>query len=166
MNRISNETIFVTTEHTATSGIVGINRKGRVLSVAVDEANLVPYINTTLRDPDLALKIAVRNNLAGCDDVFTSKFNQLYSQGMYAEAAKVAAQAPQNILRNEATIARLQQAPVAAGQQSALLHYFSILLESRTGKLNALEAIELCKPVIQQGRQELLEKWLKDDKVG
>lgn len=30
MNRISNETIFVTAEHEASSGIVGVNKKGQV----------------------------------------------------------------------------------------------------------------------------------------
>lgn len=30
MNRISGETIFVTCEHEATSGIIGVNRKGQV----------------------------------------------------------------------------------------------------------------------------------------
>ncbi len=48
MNRISGETIFVTTEHEATSGILCINRKGQVLGVSVDEQTLVPYTLTTL----------------------------------------------------------------------------------------------------------------------
>lgn len=30
MNRISSDTIFVTTEYTATEGIMGVNRKGQV----------------------------------------------------------------------------------------------------------------------------------------
>jgi clathrin heavy chain len=165
MNRVSSETIFVTTPHTATSGIMGINRKGQLLSVTVDADTLIPYINASLRNPDLALRIAVRNNLRGCDEIFVSKFNALYSAGQFTEAAKVAAGAPQSVLRNQATLQRLQQAAVPAGQQSALLQYFSILLEDPSGKLNALEAVELCRPVIQQGRHELLEKWLKDDKL-
>ena len=165
MNRVSSETIFVTTPHTATSGIMGINRKGQLLSVTVDETTIIPYINASLRNPELALRMAVRNNLRGCDEIFVSKFNQLYQAGNFTEAAKVAAGAPQSVLRNQETLQRLQQAPVPAGQQSALLQYFSILLEDPSGKLNALEAIELCRPVIQQGRHELLEKWLKDDKL-
>lgn len=32
MNRISSDTIFVTTEHVATGGILGINRKGQVFN--------------------------------------------------------------------------------------------------------------------------------------
>eukprot|EP00041_Stephanoeca_diplocostata_P026406 m.712062 g.712062 ORF g.712062 m.712062 type:complete len:1677 (+) comp22957_c0_seq1:116-5146(+) len=163
MNRVSADTIFVTTQQQSNSGILGINRKGQVLSITVHEQNLVPYINTKLRNPELALRIAVRNDLSGCDDLFVSKFNNFFAQGNYAEAARTAAGAPQSVLRNEQTIQRLQQAPVQQGQQSPLLQYFSILLE--TSKLNKLEAIELCKPVIQQGRSELLEKWLKEDKL-
>ena len=34
-----------------------------------------------------------------------------------------------------------------------------------TGKLNKYESIELCKPVIQQGKKQLLEKWLKEEKL-
>ncbi len=32
-------------------------------------------------------------------------------------------------------------------------------------QLNRFEAVELCRPVLQQGRMELLEKWLKEDKL-
>lgn len=161
MNRVSTETIFVSTKQESNSGIIGINRKGQVLSISVNEQNLVPYINTKLRNPDLALRVAVRCDLPGCEDLFISKFNNAFQTGNYAEAAKVAAST--SALRTQETIQRLQQAPVAAGQQSALLQYFSILLEKT--KLNKLEAIELCKPVIQQGRQQLIEKWLKEDKL-
>lgn len=59
MNRISAETIFVTAPHDASSGIVGVNRKGQVLSVSVDEANIVPYITQTLQNGQLALRMAV-----------------------------------------------------------------------------------------------------------
>ena len=44
MNRISADTIFVTAQHEPTSGIIGVNRKGQVLSVSMDEENVVPYI--------------------------------------------------------------------------------------------------------------------------
>ena len=46
---------------------------------------------------------------------------------------------------------------------SPILQYFGILLEK--GELNAFESLELVKPVLQQGRKQLLEKWLKEDKV-
>ena len=47
---------------------------------------------------------------------------------------------------------------------SPILQYFGILLEK--GELNHLESVELARPVLQQGRKQLLEKWLKENKVG
>lgn len=33
------------------------------------------------------------------------------------------------------------------------------------GQLNKYESLELCRPVLAQGRKPLLEKWLKEDKL-
>lgn len=56
-----------------------------------------------------------------------------------------------------------QQVPTQAGQNSPLLQYFGILLDQ--GQLNRYESLELCKPVLLQGRKQLLEKWLKEEKL-
>lgn len=61
----------------------------QVLSVSVEEDNIISYINTNLQNPDLALRMAVRNNLAGAEDLFVRKFNLLFQSGNYVEAAKV-----------------------------------------------------------------------------
>ena len=53
--------------------------------------------------------LAVRNNLGGADQLFVSKFNDLFARGSYSEAAKVAANAPKGILRTPQTIAKFQQ---------------------------------------------------------
>lgn len=163
MNRISSDTIFVTAPHEASAGIIGVNRKGQVLSVSVDEENIIQYINNVLQNGDLALRMAVRNNLSGAEELFVRKFNTLFANGQYAEAAKVAANAPKGILRTPQTIGRFQQVPTQTGQTSPLLQYFGILLDQ--GQLNKYESLELCRPVLQQGRKQLLEKWLKDDKL-
>ncbi|KYN16067.1 Clathrin heavy chain [Trachymyrmex cornetzi] len=89
MNRISEETIFVTAPYEASGAIIGVNRKGQILSVSVDEENIIPYINEVLQNP--------------------------------------------------------------------LLQYFGIFLDQ--GQLNKYE------PVLVQGRKQLLEKWLKEDKL-
>lgn len=94
MNRISGETIFVTADHKATSGIVGVNRKGQVLSVGVAEQNIIPYILNTLSNTALAVKLASRANLPGADDLYLQQFRQLFTSGNYSEAAKVAANSP------------------------------------------------------------------------
>ena len=89
MNRISAETIFVTAPHEPSNGIIGVNRKGQVLSVSVDEENIINYITNTLANPEMALKFAVRNNLGGADDLFVRQFNNFFAGGQYSEAAKV-----------------------------------------------------------------------------
>lgn len=94
MNRISGETIFVTAEHEATNGIIGVNKKGQVLSVAVDEQTVIPYILTTLNNTELAFKLASRANLPGADDLYIKQYQQLFASGQYSEAAKIAANSP------------------------------------------------------------------------
>ena len=94
MNRISGETIFVTTEHETTNGILCINRKGQVLGVSVDEQTLVPYILTTLNNTELAFKLASRGNLPGADDLYIKQYQSLFQSGQYNEAAKIAANSP------------------------------------------------------------------------
>ncbi len=94
MNRISGETIFVTAEHEATNGIIGVNKKGQVLSVNVDEQTIIPYILTTLNNAELAFKLASRGNLPGADDLYIKQYQQLFQSGQYGEAAKIAANSP------------------------------------------------------------------------
>ena len=103
MNRISSDTIFVTALHEPSGGIIGVNRKGQVLSVSVDEDNLVPYVSNSLNNPELALRLAQRCNLSGADDLFVKQFNNLFTQARYAEAAKVAATAPKVITFQSST---------------------------------------------------------------
>lgn len=66
----------------------------QVLSVSVEEDNIVQYIANTLQNPDLAIKLASRSNLPGAEDLFVKKFNMLFQSGQYSEAAKAAASAP------------------------------------------------------------------------
>ncbi|OJT09644.1 Clathrin heavy chain [Trametes pubescens] len=163
MNRISGETIFVTAEHEASNGIIGVNKKGQVLSVSVDEQTVVPYILTTLNNTELAFKLASRANLPGADDLYIKQYQQLFQSGQYGEAAKIAANSPRGILRTAQVIESFKQAPSPPGGLSPILQYFGILLEK--GELNQHESLELARPVLQQGRKQLLEKWLKENKL-
>ena len=63
MKRISDDTIFVTAPYEPTSGIIGVNSKGMVISVSLDEGTVVGYIMGTLNQEELALKLATRANL-------------------------------------------------------------------------------------------------------
>jgi clathrin heavy chain len=94
MNRISGETIFVTAEHELSHGIIGVNKKGQVLSVNIDEQTIIPYILNVLNNTELAVKLASRANLPGADDLYVKQFQQLFTTGQFAEAAKIAANSP------------------------------------------------------------------------
>ncbi len=161
-NRISGDTIFVTAGLNNT-GMIGVNRKGQVLSVAIDESTIIPFITSTLNNLELAFRLATRNNLPGAEGLVVDRFNQCMNMGNFGEAAKIAATSPNAILRTPATIERFKTCAVAPGQVSPILQYFGILLEK--GELNKFESIELARPVLQQGRKNLLEKWLKEDKL-
>jgi len=162
-NKVTNDTVFVTCPQDATGAVFGITvRKGSVFRLQLNGQTLVPYILNTLRNTQLALQIAGRLNLPGAENLFAAEFERLMSQGNAQEAARVVAQSG-NALRTPATIARFQQLPPQPNQVPPVLMYFSTLLES--GRLNEQESIEVAKPVLQQQRLPLMEKWLKDDKL-
>lgn len=191
MNRISGETIFATAEHEASGGILGVNRQGQVLSVGIDEGTVIPYILRAffpprlhlvscwtckltplslsdghaehLNNTELAIKLASRANLPGADDLYVQQYHALFSSGDFSGAAKIAANSPRGILRTPQTIEQFKSVPVQAGQMSPILQYFGILLEK--GELNKIETLELARPVLAQGRKQLLEKWLKENKL-
>ena len=162
--RISTDTVFTACQQTSTGGILGTTiRKGQVLQVQVNEETLVPYIMNTLRDNQLAISLAARMDLPGAEQLYMAEFERLMGAQDVAGAAKIAAKAPKGILRTPAVIARFQQIPSQPGQPQPVFQYFSTLLEK--GKLNATESIELARPVLQQGRANLLTKWLQEDKL-
>ena len=55
-------------------------------------------------------------------------------------------------------IESFKTAPASPGGLSTILQYFTILPELEKGELNHLEFVELDRPVLQQGRKQLLEK--------
>jgi Clathrin, heavy-chain linker len=89
-NCISGDTIFITAEHEATNSIIGVNKKGRLLGVNVDEQTIIPYILSILKNAELAFKLASRTNLPGADELY----QQLFQSSQYGEAAKLAADSP------------------------------------------------------------------------
>lgn len=161
VNRITAESVFTATHYNSRNGIACINKKGQVLAVEINRNQIVPYILNKLSNTSLALTIASRGGLPGADDLFQKQFVALLSQGDYQNAAKVAASCEQ--LRTEATINQLKTIQTPPGAVSPILLYFSTLLDK--GKLNKYETVELAKPVLQQDRKQLFEKWLKEDKL-
>ncbi|CCE62974.1 hypothetical protein TPHA_0D03380 [Tetrapisispora phaffii CBS 4417] len=161
VNRITAESVFTATSYDNKNGIACINKKGQVLAVEISTSQIVPYVINKLSNVSLALTMAKRGGLPGADDLIQKQFDTLLAQSDYQGAAKVAASSQQ--LRNSNTINRLKTAQAEPGAISPLLLYFSILLD--TSKLNKEETIELARPVLQQDRKQLFEKWLKEDKL-
>lgn len=161
VNRITAESVFTSASYRDKNGIACINKKGQVLAVEVAKEQIVPYILEKLSNVSLALTVAKRGGLPGADDLFNKQFETLLANGDYQNAAKVAASSIS--LRNSNTINRLKNIQAAPGAISPILVYFSTLLDK--GKLNAEETIELARPVLQQDRKQLFEKWLKEDKL-
>ena len=163
MNRISSETIFITAPDSESAGIVGVNRKGQVLAVSVDENTIIAYLLQNPANSGLAVKLASRASLPGADDLYRKQFEQLLAQGNYTEAAKIAANSPRGFLRTPDTINRFKNAGQAGGQMSVILQYFGMLLDK--GSLNKYESVELIRPVLQQNRKHLLDKWTGEGKL-
>jgi clathrin heavy chain len=163
MNRISSDTIFVTCADSESAGLIGVNRKGQVLSVSVDENTIVPYLLQNPANAELAYKLASRAGLPGADNLYQQRFEQLLSSGQYLEAAKTAANSPRGFLRTPQTIERFKSVPQPQGGLSVILQYFGMLLDH--GSLNKYETLELVRPVLAQNRKHLLEKWLKEEKL-
>lgn len=91
------------------------------------------------------------------------QYQRYLQSAQYNEAAKIAANSPRGILRTPQTIETFKSLPNVPGSLSPILQYFGILLEK--GELNKYESLELARPVIQQGKKQLLEKWLKENKL-
>ncbi|KAE8723368.1 Clathrin heavy chain 1 [Hibiscus syriacus] len=162
-NRISPDPIFLTSEATAAGGFYAINRRGQVLLATVNEATIVPFVSSQLNNLELAVSLAKRGNLPGAENLVVQRFQELFTQTKYKEAAELAAESPQGILRTPDTVAKFQSVPVQAGQTPPLLQYFGTLLTR--GKLNAFESLELSRLVVNQNKKNLLENWLAEDKL-
>ena len=63
----------------------------------------------------------------------------------------------QGMLRTVQVIELFKTAPAPPGSPFPILQYIGILLEQ--GELNHLESVELARPVLHQGRTQLLENW-------
>ncbi|KVI04842.1 Armadillo-type fold [Cynara cardunculus var. scolymus] len=162
-NRISPDPIFLTSEASSVGGFYAVNRRGQVLLATVNESTIVPFVSGQLNNLELAVNLAKRGNLPGAENLVVQRFQELFAQTKYKEAAELAAESPQGILRTPDTVAKFQSVPVQAGQTPPLLQYFGTLLTK--GKLNAFESLELSRLVVNQNKKNLLENWLAEDKL-
>ena len=159
--RISQDPIFLAVG-SSDSGFIAINRRGQVLKGNVNDSVVVKFVSEQLKSIDLALALAKRANLPGADQLVVQNFQNLFAAGQYKEAAELAADSPQGILRTKETVESFKRVPAQSGQ-SPLLVYFGRILT--TTSLNEFESVELGKLVISQKKKPLLDKWYKEQKL-
>lgn len=165
--RLSSQAIFAVAKNYTNDGILALSKNGSLLGGMIDEQGLIPYLmNNCKHIPNiqqLVFTLAGRYSLPGVDNVFLGQFNNFIVSGNYADAAKIASMSPGNLLRNAETIGKFKSLPQQPGQPQPLLIYFQKLLEK--GKLNKLETIELCGPVLAQGKIDLVKTWASGSKL-
>eukprot|EP00850_Spirogloea_muscicola_P021740 SM000260S09936 [mRNA] locus=s260:121843:132691:+ [translate_table: standard] len=162
-NRISPDPIFLTADAPDVGGFYAVNRRGQVLLATVNTSTIIPFVSGQLNNLDLAVNLAKRGNLPGAEQLVVQRFQELFSQMKYKEAAELAADSPQGVLRTPDTVSKFQSVPVQPGTTSPLLQYFGTLLTK--GKLNSYESLELSRLVVNQNKKNLLENWLAEDKL-
>jgi clathrin heavy chain len=162
-NQVSAQPVFIAAAHECTGGIAFVNQGGQVLSVTLDEDNVIEYIATRLRNIEVAARLSARNNLPGAviDQMLQQQFEALFQQNNFAGCAELACQAEK--LRTKATIQRLQNAPTAPGAPPAVMVYFQTLLNK--GKLNSVETIALIGVLLPMGQMAFIEQKLGEDKL-
>ena len=162
-NRISDaaNAVFCSVSNSGNGGIIVINKQGQVLSVTVDEANLVPYIMSQLRNQEMALRLANKHDLPGADQMMTQQFEQLFGAGQYQQCGELCAGCAR--LRTAQTLQRFHSAAPQAGQPPPILAYLHALLNK--GKLNAPESVELGRQVLAKQQVQLIQQWLDQDKL-
>lgn len=165
--RMTESPIFVGCKDTKFDGIYTINKNGQVLLSRIDENQMIPYLVSNCQFipeiTQLAFKLAARYKLSGADNMFIEQFNKMLLAQDYKQAALVAANAPGTLLRNAQTIQRFKQQQQIPGQPQPIIVYFQTLLDK--GGLNKHESIELCGPVLAQGRKNYVENWVNGNQL-
>jgi clathrin heavy chain len=159
--RISSDPVFIAAA--GGDGFTAINRRGQVLAGSVNEAAMVPFVSGQLNNLDLAMALAKRANLPGAENLVVQNFQKLFGAGQYKEAAELAADSPQGVLRTKETVEAFKRVPAVPGQTSPLLVYFGTILTKSS--LNAFESVELGRLVMSQNKKQLLDNWYKEGKL-
>lgn len=164
-NKITQDTLFVTTKSDSNNGFLGINKSGQLLSISINEETIIPYITKVLNDQQLAISIAARANLSGADDLYVQQFNNLLTNNDIDNAIKLVLGSPSGILRTLQTLQRLQRVnPQLTGGKPALSLYFQIALESYT--LNAIESVTLSQILLSKpGGIDKVKEFIKSNKM-
>ena len=161
--KVSEDSLLFSAHNSTTGGMLYINKSGKLLGVDVDRNNLIPFIlnfcKTVPGVMEVVTRMAARFNLPGAENIFMTAFKTFMQNGNYQEAAKIVAQTPGDTLRNINTINMFKQ---LQGNPQPILIYFQTMMSQ--GKLNKVESCEMAKPLVQQGRTDILNNMFRENK--
>jgi len=171
-NRFTEGPVFIGCSNSI-GGIHCINGKGQILALGIDEANIIPFL-VQGGNVEAAIKLAGRCHLPGGEDLYSGQLDALLKQGNLQGAVQAAANSPGGVLRTASTIQKFKSIQAPPNTPPPLLQYFGQLLEKKVvgpdgsmqpGKLNPLESVELARLVLSQGKGQLLQQWLTDNRL-
>lgn len=161
--KVSEDSCMFSAKNSKTGGVYVINKTGKMLLINVDTNNFLPFVMNYCKNVDnileLCTNLAARYSLPGAEKIFLSLFKNHMQNGNYLEAAKVCRDTPGDTLRNIETINMFK---AAQGNPQPILIYFQTIMEK--GKLNHIETIEIVKPLVMQGKKQLVENWFNEGK--
>lgn len=88
-HHISSSTFFASSTHKSSGGMLGINRDGQVVSVSINESNMLSHIINNLKDIPLAISLASRFDFPPENDLFLPHFKQFFQSGNFQSAVSV-----------------------------------------------------------------------------
>ncbi|KAK3591625.1 hypothetical protein CHS0354_013809 [Potamilus streckersoni] len=99
---------------------------------------------------------------------YIEKFNELFEDGKYDEAAIHAASSPKGILRTSATLAKFRDVKKRINGRSPLLSFCDALMSSAgtgSSKPNAHLSAECVECALKENRIDLLSHWITQDRL-
>ena len=161
--KISEDSLLFSAKNTQTGGMMYINKSGKLINVDIDKNNFLPFVMNFCKNitgiMEVCVGLASRYGLPGAENIFLTLFKNHMQSGNYQEAAKVCRATPGDTLRNLETINMFKS---LQGTPAPILVYFQTILES--GKLNAVESVEMSRNLVAQNRVDLLNNWFNENK--
>lgn len=160
------DTCLFSAKNRQTGGMYFVTKQGTLLQLNIEKQNIIPHIMNNCRNLDnvteVCKSLAGKYNLPGAEKVFDGLFRLNIQQGKYEEAAKVCADSPGDTLRNIETINMFRGLNPQNGKPQPILIYFQTIMSKC--RLNKVESIEIARPLVQSGKRDIIENWLKENK--
>ncbi|KAJ5069647.1 clathrin heavy chain [Anaeramoeba ignava] len=141
-------------------GIIAVFKSGEILTISGKNPNL--KIHNLNQFNQLVDAIIIQDSDT-TRSIFIDKFEVLFNQGKYQEAAKIIADSPDQFLRTQENFKKFQEAIKNEGEKPPEIIYYQLFLAQN--KLNSFESIHFVRKLIEIQKKELIENFVKEDKL-